>query len=106
MQGNNKGSIASIHKSEDVVSVLASGTSASPKNARDLTPRCEGLNTVPQVTLTTIDWPAWRCYFSYCLISYLKFYLLSLISYLFPFWKRTLFPILSFTDVEKNRLNN
>jgi hypothetical protein len=91
MQGNNKGSIASIHKSEDVVSVLASGTSASPKNARDLTPRCEGLNTVPQVTLTTIDWPAWRCYFSYCLISYLKFYLLSLISYL-----------LSFSILEKN----
>jgi hypothetical protein len=72
MHGNNQGSLASSHKSGGVVSVLASGTSTSPKNARSLTPRCEGLNAVSQVTLTTIEWPACGCYFCYWLISYLK----------------------------------
>jgi hypothetical protein len=36
-QGNKQGSFASGHKSGGLVSVLASGLFAHPKNARDLT---------------------------------------------------------------------
>jgi hypothetical protein len=36
-QGNDQGSLAFGHKSRGLFSVLASGPSAHPKNARDLT---------------------------------------------------------------------
>jgi hypothetical protein len=36
-QGNNQGSLVIGHKSRGLVSVLASGPSACPKNAKDLT---------------------------------------------------------------------
>jgi hypothetical protein len=54
-QGNKQESFASSHKSGGLVSVLASGHSALPKDARDLTGRKKGRKQ-KSIALLDLSW--------------------------------------------------